>query len=76
MSRERPQRAFRSIVEKAIPDVILEARSANIALGAKRVVVVVVGVCCCWCCCCGAVVVGVTKNWEQHVRHTPCTSSR
>ena len=37
MSRVRPQRAFRSIVEKAIPDVILEARSANIALGGKLV---------------------------------------
>ena len=37
MSRERSQMAFRSIVGKAIPEVILEARWANIALGAKSV---------------------------------------
>ena len=37
MSQERSQRAFRSIVGKAIPEVILDARWANIVLGAKSV---------------------------------------
>ena len=37
MSRERSQRASRSIVRKASPEMILEARWANIALGANRV---------------------------------------
>ena len=37
MSQDRSQRAFRSIVGKTIPEVILEARWANIAMSAKSV---------------------------------------
>ena len=37
MSRERSQSAFRSIVGKTIPEVILEARWANIVLGTTSV---------------------------------------
>ena len=37
VSRERSQRPFRSKVGNAIPEVILEARWSNIALGANRV---------------------------------------